>query len=153
VAAVSRQPAVGRPARPGSLLLRLPADTGDARPVPSWSPHAPARPVPHAPPADRSKALPCGRPGFDGACARRRPVSRGGRKRSRPTGGLTSGHQAGMVHVKINQVSSWGRWTIRHQLVYQPAGFRQRRIHTDADGGVTGSQSPVQSGAAEGIQA
>jgi hypothetical protein len=25
--------------------------------------------------------------------------------------------------------------------------------HTDADGGVTGSQSPVQSGAAEGIQA
>jgi hypothetical protein len=38
-------------------------------------------------------------------------------------------------------------------LVYQPAGFRQHRIHTDADGGVANSQSPVQSVAAEGTQA
>jgi hypothetical protein len=48
-----------------------------------------------------------------------------------------------MAHVKINQVSSW-------REVNNPPSAR---IHTDADGGVTGSQSPVQSGAAEGIQA
>jgi hypothetical protein len=38
-------------------------------------------------------------------------------------------------------------------LIYQPAGFRPHRIHTDVDGGVTDSQSPVQSRTAEDTQA
>src|SRR5215467_14523735 len=47
---------------------------------------------------------PCGRPGFDGACARRRSVSRGGRRRSRPTAGLAPDCPAGMPHVSVNPV-------------------------------------------------
>jgi len=107
VAAVSRQPAVGRPARPGSLLLRLPADTRWCQTCTELIAACPRATRTARPPADRSKPLPARPTRFWWSLRAAKAGVKRWQERSRPTGGLTSGHPAGMAHVKVNQVSSW----------------------------------------------